>query len=114
MKFPIYREDDDELLGYVTRDDTSWQAQTFFEYPLARTTTREEAEAVLTEQGLSYLLGTWQYYDKDERNWFPCVIKEAYKNKVTIIRTNAMGYQDPDDFKRVTLVHPDENSLIKN
>lgn len=114
MKFPVYREDDDELLGYVTKDSTSWQAQTFFEYPLARATTRKETEAILVEQGLSYLAGTWQYYDKEDRDWFPCVIKEAFKNKITVIRTNTAGYQDPDDYKFVTLLHPDESVLVKN
>lgn len=113
-KHPIYREDDDELLGYVTQDETSWLAQTFFEYTITRTETREAAEAILHNTGLSYLLGTWQYFDKEERDWFPCIIKEAHKNKVTVIRTNAMGYQDPDDYKLVTIQHPDENSLIKN
>lgn len=111
---PIIREDDDELLGYVVQDATSWQAQTFFHYTLSRTTTKEEAESILRNSGLSYLMGTWRYFDKDEKDWFPCVIREAYEKKVIVIRTNEYGIQDPDDYKYVILEHPDENTLIKS
>lgn len=113
MKIPIYREDDEEFLGNLVKDATSWQVQTIFGYTIARTETQEEAEKLLRTQGLGSLLGVWQYYDKDEGQWFPCVIQEAYEHKVIIQRTNAMGYIDPDDFKRVVLKDPDENSLIK-
>lgn len=112
-KTPFYREDDDELLGYIIKDKTSWQAQTFFGYPIARTTTKQEAERVLRDGGLSYLLGTWQYFDKDEQQWFPCIIKEAFENRVIVIRTNSLGHQEPGSYKYVTLQNPDENTLVK-
>ena len=116
-KIAYYREDDDhdhEFLGYLVQDTSGWQAQTIFGYTIARTETREDAEAILNEQGLTYLMGIWQYFDKDEQEWFPCVVKEAYEHRVTVIRTNAMGYQDPDDYKFVTIQKPTENVLIKS
>jgi len=110
---PIYRDDDNELLGFVAQDATSWLAQTIFGYTVERTTNREAAEAVLHDRGLGFLMGMWQYFDKDEREWFPCVIKEANEHRVTIIRTSPLGFQDPDSYKQVTLMNPTENTLIK-
>lgn len=113
-KTPLHRTDDNEFLGYIVKDSTGWQAQTIFGYLIERTTTRKDAENILREQGLSYLTGIWQYYDKEDGNWFPCVLKEANKHAVTVMRTNYMGYQDPDDFKMVILKEPTENVLIKS
>lgn len=113
-KTPIYSEEEHEFLGNLVKDSTSWLAQTIFGYTMARTDTKEEALEIIRTKGLSYLMGTWQYYDKDDHDWFPCVIQEAGEHKVTVIRTNILGYQDPDDYKRVILKDPDENLLIKN
>jgi hypothetical protein len=113
QKIPINREDDGELLGFVVQDGASWQAQTLFGYTLARTVTQKEAEMVVREQGLSSLMGTWQYFDEDDEQWYPCILKEANEHKVTVIRTNYMGYQDPDDYKLVTIASPDETKLAK-
>lgn len=114
MKQALYRKDDNEFLGYITKDAVSWEAQTIFGYTIAKTETEEEATKLLQEKGMSFLTGVWQYYDKDDSDWFPCVIKEASENQVIVIRTNYMGYQDPDDFKFVTIKHPSENTLIKS
>ena len=114
MKTAFNRAEDNEFLGYVTKDNTSWLAQTIFGYTIERTNTQKEAENILLEKGLGYLLGNWQYFDKDDHDWFPCIIQEAYEHKVIVVRTNALGYQDPDDYKRVILESPDENILIKN
>lgn len=113
-KTPLHRPNDNEFLGYIVKDITGWQAQTIFGYLIERTTTKAAAEKVLKEQGLTYLTGIWQYYDKDDHAWFACVLKEANKQRVTVIRTNDMGYQTPDDFKMVTLLSPTENTLIKS
>ncbi len=113
-KTALYRPDDNEFLGYVVEDSTGWQAQTIFGYLVERTLTRQEAEAVLRERGLTFLKGIWQYYDKDDGDWFPCVIKDANKHRVTVIRTNRMGSQNPDDYKLVVLNDPTENVLIKS
>lgn len=113
-KTAIYRKDDDEFLGYVTKDATSWLAQTIFGATIERTASRESAEAVVRERGLGFLMGIWQYFDKADRAWYPCVIQEANEHRVTVIRTNAMGYQEPDTYKKVTLLNPTENTLIKS
>lgn len=111
--FPIYRDDDDELLGYVGEATSGWVAQTIFGYTIERTTDEAAAERVVREQGLSYLMGVWQYYDRDDGDWFPCVLKEVQERQVTVVRTNTMGYQDPDDYKRVVLRQPTEQQLTK-
>lgn len=110
---PIYRDDDHELLGYVSEAATGWVAQTIFGYTIERTTDELAAERVVREQGLSYLMGVWQYYDNDDGDWFPCVLKDVQERQVTVIRTNVMGYQDPEDFKLVTLRQPTDQMLTK-
>ncbi len=112
-KESFYREDDDELLGIIAQDKTSWLAQTIFGYTIARTDSRRGAETILLEKGLSSLMGTWQYFDQDEKEWLPCVIQEAYEKKVVIARTNEYGIQDPDTYKHVILMNPTEEDLMK-
>jgi len=112
-KFPIRREDDSELLGFVSGHDANWEAQTIFGYVIERTTDRASAERIVREQGLGYLMGVWQYFDQDDQQWYPCILKEAYEHQVTVIRTTPMGYQDPDDYKIVTISDPTDTNLIK-
>ncbi len=112
-KIPINREDDGELLGYVTQETSGWSAQTMFGYVFARADSQAAVEEAVRSQGLQILQGVWQYYDKDDSAWYPCILKEAYPGRVTVIRTNAMGYQDPDDYKQVTITNPDETKLAK-
>lgn len=114
QKIPFYREDDNELLGFIVQDAIGWQAQTIFGYTISRTNSRQDAEKILHADGLSFLMGVWQYFDKDDQTWHPCVLKEVYERQVTVIRTNVMGYQDPDDYKLVVIDNPDENTLIKS
>jgi len=114
QKIAVYRHDDHELLGYITEDTGSWLAQTIFGYTIERTVSREAAEAVVQERGLSFLTGVWQYFDTDDHAWFSCVLKEANQRGVTVLRTNEMGFQDPDDYKTVTLVNPTDENLIKS
>lgn len=113
-KIPFHRIDDNELLGFLVDDGSSWQALTIFGYQISRTETRTAAETVLKEKGLSFLTGLWQYFDKDDKDWFPCVIKEAYEQKVIVNRTTELGYQDPDDYKQVIIENPSENDLVKS
>lgn len=113
-KTPLYRDEDNEFLGLLVKETTGWSAQTIFGYTIARTETEKEAKEVIFERGLTYLEGVWQYYDKDDHDWFPCVIKEANEHRVTVIRTNVLGYQDPDDFKIVILKEPTDQNLVKS
>ncbi len=113
MTTSIYHEETNEFLGNVAKTSAGWQAQTIFGYPMAQTDTREQAERIVRETGLTYLDGIWHYYDKDEHDWFPCVIKEAYEHRVIVIRTNELGYQEPERYKYVTIKDPAENTLVK-
>ncbi len=112
-KTPVNRADDGELLGFVVEDASGWQAQTIFGYSFARAEDRASVEQVVRDQGLTILGGLWQYFDEDDKTWHPCVIKEAAPNQVIIIRTNEMGYQDPDSYKYVVIKNPDETRLIQ-
>lgn len=109
----IYREDDDEHMGYAVRDAIGWRAQTIFGVVISRVESHEDAERLVLEKGLSYMSGVWQYYDRDDKAWLPCIIQEANPTRVIVVRTNAMGYQEPDNFKRVTIQHPTEETLTK-
>jgi hypothetical protein len=113
VKIPINREYDGELVGIISQDTTGWQAQTVFGYPISRAHTQQEAEQIVREQGLSFLTGLWHYFDRDDQAWHPCILKEAYEHQVTVIRTSAMGYQDPD-YKLVSIKNPTETNLVKS
>lgn len=113
-KIPVIREDDGELLGFVADDVTGWAAQTIFGYVFARAADRASVETTVREQGLGMLMGVWQYYDTDDRAWYPCLLKEVFEKRVIVIRANAMGYEDPDAYKRVTILNPNETNLIKS
>lgn len=113
-KTPIIRQDDGELLGYVAQEVGAWSAQTIFGYVFARSDNRESVEEAVRSQGLNILQGLWQYYDKQDKAWFPCVLKEVFPDRVIVIRTSAMGYQDPDDYKLVSISNPGETDLVKS
>lgn len=113
-KMPITHEDNNELLGFIIQDVSGWDARTIFGYTISRVETREEAEKVVRSQGLSALKGLWEYLDSDDHEWYPCILKEVYEHKVVVIRTSSMGYQDPNDYKLVTIKKPSETNLIKS
>lgn len=113
-KIAIKREDDGELLGFIFQDSAGWDAQTIFGYSIARVEDRASAENIVRERGLSFLMGIWEYLDKEDQKWHVCILKEVYENKVTVIRTTPMGYQDPDDYKMVTIRNPSEVNLVKS
>lgn len=111
QKIPIYN-DDENFVGFVAQGSSAWQALTIFGYQIALTSDRSEAEAILQADGLSYIKGVWQYYDKEDNDWHFCVIKEAYEHKVVVDRTTSLGFQDPNIFKQMTIENPTENTLI--
>jgi hypothetical protein len=112
-KYSINDEDDHELLGYVVQDSIGWVAQTIFGYPIARATNQAEAGKIVLGRGRTFLKGVWQYLDPDDQQWFPCIIKSATDNQVTVTRTNAMGMQEIDDSKLVIIRNPSELSIQK-
>lgn len=114
QKIPINREGDGEPLGFIVKDSMGWESQTIFGYPIAHTEDKESADQVVRTQGLYSLTGLWQYFDKDDKAWHSCIIKEAFENRVIVIRTTDLGYQDPDDYKIVTINKPSETNLIKS
>lgn len=113
-KIPIIRQDDGELLGYVEKEKSGWSAQTIFGYIFARASDQASVEETVRSQGLNILQGLWNYYDKQEKAWFPCILKEVFPGRVIVIRTNVMGYQTPDDYKLVSITNPQETDLVKS
>jgi len=113
-KTPFYDEDTNEFLGFIVYDGTSWELQTIFGYLIARTNSQEEAQRTLYRLGLDFVKGVWQYYDKDDKDWFYCVIKKAFEHQVIVNRTNALGYQDEDDIKQVIIEDPTDSDLVKS
>lgn len=111
LKIPILRSDDGELLGYVTQEPNGWSARTIFGYVLARTDNQPSAESVVRSEGLLVLKGLWRYFDADDRDWFPCVLKDIQEGRVTVVRTNELGYEDPEHYKQVILKNPTETVL---
>lgn len=109
----FYDEDSGRILGIIAKDSTSWLAQTIFGYTIERTASRADAERVLFERGLSSLRGVWQYLDPDEKEWFPCVIQEASEKKVVAVRTDESGLQTPENYKRVVLMNPTDEVLMR-
>lgn len=111
-KIPVIREDDGELLGFIANAQGSWTAETIFGYVIVRVETRAQAEMVVRTEGQSVLQGMWRYMD-DDKEWYPCRIKKVFENRVVVIRTNELGFQDAENYKLVTLTDPTESVLMK-
>lgn len=109
---PILHENDGEILGYIRGSEDSWTARTVFGYVFARVASRQSAEAIVRDQGRLVIKGMWQYLDADHR-WYPCIIKEAYENRVIVIRTNELGFEEHSTYKLVTIKDPSETNLQK-
>ena len=111
---PILRQDDAELLGYIQQTSTSWTAQTIFGLVIARVEDEKSAEMVVRNSGLTYLQGVWQYYDASDKSWYPCVLKEVFENRVVVVRTNELGFEDAAHYKHVVIKNPTEATLLKS
>lgn len=110
---PLYHDETHELLGVIAEENNSWVAQTIFGYTIERTTSRKAAETILRERGLTYVTGVWHYFDKQEKDWFPCILKDISEHRVTVVRTDTMGFQDPHNYKPVIILNPTEDTLAK-
>lgn len=104
----IRREDDGELLGFVTPgDDGGWRALAVFGAELATTADRDAAVAAVEAAGLAVLAETWWYADGGE--WVPARIREAGPGRVTAV----IGIL-PDTPRPVTLTGPDAAALRRH
>jgi hypothetical protein len=112
-KLPVVHEDTDELLGFVNEEPSGWSARTIFGYVIDRTVDQSAAEQIVRDNGREILKGTWRYYDDSEHDWFACILKEVYENRVVVIRTNELGFQERTSYKLVTLKDPDDSKLQK-
>lgn len=109
---PIYREYDHELLGFVDKIGGIWTAFTIFGYEFASAETKTDAIRRVMDDGLTILKGIWRYYDRDDNEWHPCRLKSMQPGRVTVIRTNELGYQEPETVKRYTITDPDDSNLV--
>jgi hypothetical protein len=109
---PIYRNDDNELMGYVAQIGSMWNALTIFGYSFSVVEDQTAAKHKVLSEGLSIMSRIWQYYDQDEKAWFSCRIAEARSDHVTVIRTNVLGYEDSTTSKFYTIEHPDVSNFV--
>lgn len=110
---PILDAEDGTLLGFVAQDSNGWVAKLPFGYMMGRATTEGEAETIVRAQAKLMQSGLWQYYDENDGEWYPCILKKVHERRVTVARTNELGYIDVDDDKRVDINDPDETKLVK-
>ena len=111
----IHHHESGELLGFVTQTfDDIWEAKTIFGYVIERCRSSSGAEKIVREKSGEFVKGIWQYLDKDDQSWHPCVIKNFSQAGVEIVRTNPMGYQDRENYKIVMIESPNESSLAKS
>lgn len=85
-ELPIYRDRDGELVGYVRRNDTSWECLTIFGYVFSTENSEADAKRTVENKGLEILMGTWEYLDQTRGEWFPCTIIEVSKQSVRVAR----------------------------
>lgn len=109
---PVVDEDSGEKLGYICREHAAWKAMTVFGYVLARTTTQGAAESIIRTECKAALGGMWRYQDSDHE-WYACILKEVFENRVVIIRTNERGIQESSNYKLVTIREPNETNFVK-
>lgn len=109
---PVHRSTDNELVGFIQQTPQGWDAATIFKLPFAHAQAEDQARSLVLNKGLEVLTGTWHYYDQDDKDWCPCVLKEATEDQVTVVRTDMFGYQDGSS-KQVVLHHPTAADLKK-
>jgi hypothetical protein len=80
---PIYRADDNELLGYVSKDKDTWRALTIFGAPFFEGS-KVAAIQEVQSKGLQILADKWEYLDEATGEWQQCMIIEASKDNVKI------------------------------
>jgi hypothetical protein len=108
---PIYRKEDNELLGYIQKgsasDYDSWTPLTIFGCSFGHPVSKPEAERQVISNGLSVLTDTWWYKSAEDDEWHYCYIVEAHKNKVKI-RTSKYDFAAVNC---ITIDNPNSNNF---
>lgn len=107
---PVYRADDNEHVGYIAEQDGAWFVLTMFGVPFAEVASEDEARRKVLNDGLQVLMGTWEYYDPETKEWQPCVIIEAAPDHVQVAR---MDGPTPDPHHSYLIKNPGERSIRK-
>lgn len=112
-KVPVYRPEDNELMGFIRLINSKWHVYTIFGYDFGKELSQDKAAAKVKEQGLKILDGIWEYYDVEEHVWFFCKIVEVSLEAVIVTQVSEFGYPNPDMSKKITLRNPDNSILRK-
>src|SRR6476620_1348843 len=97
----ILNADSGEIMGYVTKEPSGWASATIFGHVFSRSLTRSEAEQSVRDNIKSLLQGLWRYFDADDSEWYSCRLAEIYENRVVVHRTDELGFENSNSFKRV-------------
>jgi predicted ABC-type transport system involved in lysophospholipase L1 biosynthesis ATPase subunit len=87
---PYRREHDDELVGYLARQDGGVVPMTLFGYPMAAAGSAEEAQEMLESTGLSVLADHW-WLQLEEGGSVRVAICEVTPERV-VVMADDFGY----------------------
>ncbi len=116
--FPVRREHDDELEGFVVQDLDGWQALTVFHGVLGRAPTREAAVVVVHRRGLASLAERWYWRPRYSGEWQVVVPQESRPGWVRVaigyyslpgVETAIIRSTDLEAGDRLTLAGPDDS-----
>lgn len=107
---PIYRNDDNELLGFAAKTTDGWVALTLFLSPFGHFSSQQDAIQSVKEKGLSILTERWEYYDNLSQEWLDCMIVEAAKDSVKVAPFD--GFYP--DMSQIYTVHNPSQHLRKS
>ncbi len=110
MQEKIYREEDDEFIGFVEGKGQIWSCLTIFGYKYNEFDTFKKAKSHVISTGLSILLGRWQYYDSELKLWNDCFIQEAATDAVYVIPINGAYYSEENNPK---ILRKDLNKVLR-
>lgn len=105
------RDEDDELVGFLAPIGDRFTAMTMFGTPLAEPTNRADAEELLNNSGLSYLIGRWHLQIDDRTAHIEVEIVEASPEQVVV--QNVDFGSNLDHGHRFTLKAPVGDQLIR-
>lgn len=80
---PVLRDEDGELFGRLRQVGDDWQPVTVFNAVLAEPTSREDAEALLRQDGLSCLADVW-WVERGPGDWCEAHIQEVRPDRLRV------------------------------